>query len=78
MKKILITGGSGYIGSHTSLLFLESGFEVVVLDNLSNSSQESIKKVSEITGKKISIFIREIYATKMIYQRFLKGMILIL
>ena len=56
MKKILITGGSGYIGSHTSLLFLESGFEVVVLDNLSNSSQESIKKVSEITGKNINFY----------------------
>ena len=43
MKKILVTGGAGYIGSHTTLVLLEAGYEVVVLDNFSNSFPESIK-----------------------------------
>ena len=50
---ILITGGAGYIGSHTTLLLLEAGHEVVVYDNLSNASKESIKRVEELTDKKI-------------------------
>ncbi|MCB4754350.1 MAG: UDP-glucose 4-epimerase GalE [Sulfurovum sp.] len=50
---ILVTGGAGYIGSHTSLLLLEAGHKVIVLDNFSNSSSESIKRVEEITGKPI-------------------------
>ena len=50
---ILVTGGAGYIGSHTILLLLEAGYEVVVYDNLSNASRESIKRVEELTGKKV-------------------------
>lgn len=49
--KILVTGGAGYIGSHTTLALLEAGFEVVVLDNLSNSSAESLRRVERICGK---------------------------
>ncbi len=49
---VLVTGGAGYIGSHTVLELLELGKEVVVVDNLSNSSEESLKRVSDITGKK--------------------------
>ena len=49
--KILVTGGAGYIGSHTCLELLRSGFDVVVVDNLSNSSEESLRRVQEITGK---------------------------
>ena len=52
--KILITGGAGYIGSHTCLVLLEAGFEVAVLDNLCNSSRESLCRVESITGKKLS------------------------
>lgn len=48
---ILITGGAGYIGSHTTLAFLQQGYEVVVLDNLVNSSFESIKRIERIAGK---------------------------
>jgi UDP-glucose 4-epimerase len=49
--KILVTGGAGYIGSHTCLELLEAGHEVVVVDNLMNSKEESLKRVQEITGK---------------------------
>lgn len=48
---LLVTGGAGYIGSHTVVELLESGHEVVVLDNLSNSSRESLRRVAEITGR---------------------------
>jgi UDP-glucose 4-epimerase len=51
MKKILVTGGAGYIGSHTCIELVEAGFQVVVLDNLCNSSPESLRRVAEITGQ---------------------------
>ncbi len=53
---ILITGGAGYIGSHTGLELLNEGYDVVVYDNLCNSSRESIKRVEELTGKKIRFY----------------------
>lgn len=56
MKSILVTGGAGYIGSHTVLLLLEAGHQVVVLDNLSNSSRESLNRVERLTGKTV-IFV---------------------
>ena len=54
MKSILVTGGAGYIGSHTVLLLLEAGHQVVVLDNLSNSSRESLNRVERLTGKSVT------------------------
>lgn len=50
---ILITGGAGYIGSHTIIELLNNDYEVVVIDNLSNSSRESLRRVEQITGKNI-------------------------
>lgn len=49
--KVLVTGGAGYIGSHTVLCLLEAGHDVVVLDNLANSSAESLTRVEELSGK---------------------------
>jgi len=49
--KVLITGGAGYIGSHTTVAFLEAGYEVVVVDNFSNSKPEALRRIREITGR---------------------------
>lgn len=51
--KVLVTGGSGYIGSHTTLTLLEAGHDVLVLDNLVNSSQESLRRVENLSGKPV-------------------------
>lgn len=56
MAKVLITGGAGYIGSHTALELLNAGYETVVYDNLSNSSRESVKRVEELTGKQVIFY----------------------
>ena len=48
MKSILITGGAGFIGSHTSLLLLEMGFNVVIVDSLVNSSELTINRIKKI------------------------------
>ncbi len=53
---ILVTGGAGYIGSHTCIELLGSGYDVVVVDNLCNSSEESLKRVKQITGKDITFY----------------------
>ena len=50
---VLVTGGAGYIGSHTCVLLIEAGYEVVIFDNLCNSSQESVRRVEKIVNKKI-------------------------
>jgi UDP-glucose 4-epimerase len=59
-KTILVTGGAGYIGSHTCVLLLEAGYEVVVLDNLSNSRSDSLSRVEEMTGSDIQFHLADL------------------
>ena len=53
---VLVTGGAGYIGSHTSVELLNAGHQVVCIDNLANSKYEAVKRVEEITGKKVKFY----------------------
>lgn len=55
--KILVTGGAGYIGSHTCMELLHAGYDVVVVDNLSNSKMESLKRVQKLTGKTLEFHL---------------------
>ena len=56
MKKILVTGGAGYIGSHTAVELLNAGYEIVILDNFSNSKPEVLDKIRNITGKDFKFY----------------------
>lgn len=53
---ILVTGGAGYIGSHTVLELLNSGNDVVIIDNLCNSSRESLRRVEALTGRSVTFY----------------------
>ena len=69
--KVLVTGGAGYIGSHTVVELLNAGHEVAVIDNLCNSSEESLRRVAEITGKTVSFHkadIRDREALDQVFQ----------
>ncbi len=72
LKTILVTGGAGYIGSHTNVELLEAGYDVIVLDNLSNSQYTAIERVEEITGRKIEFIeadLRDKEATAAVFDR---------
>ena len=54
--RVLVTGGLGYIGSHTCCCLLDAGYEVVVVDNLVNSKKEVVEKIEQITNKKVLFY----------------------
>ena len=60
MKKILVTGGAGYIGSHTLVELMKAGYEPVVVDNLSNSKTEALRRVERISGKAVKFYLGDI------------------
>lgn len=66
--KILVTGGAGYIGSHTIVQLLNAGYDAAVIDNLSNSSEESLKRVEKITGKSVKFYNADIRDEEKIYE----------
>lgn len=70
--RILVTGGAGYIGSHTCVELLNLGYEVVVVDNLCNSSEESLKRVEQITGKKPIFYQADLLDKEALEQIFAK------
>ena len=53
MSKILLTGGAGFIGSHTAVSLIDNGHDVVIVDNLVNSEKDVVENVEKITGKSI-------------------------
>lgn len=63
MSTILVTGGAGFIGSHTCVELLDAGYDVVVIDNLCNSSKESLNRVEKITGKTVKFYEADIADT---------------
>lgn len=72
MKKILVAGGAGYIGSHTCVELLNEGYEPIVVDNLYNSSKKAIDRVEEITGKKAVFYEADLLDEKKITEIFEK------
>ena len=60
---VLLTGGAGYIGTHTCIELINAGHTVVVADNFSNSSPKAIERVEQITGKKILMFVMSRHST---------------
>ena len=69
-NKILVTGGAGYIGSHTCIALHEAGYEIVVYDNLSNSSREAVNRVSTIVGQSIEFIEGDIRDVDLLRQVF--------
>lgn len=73
MKNILLAGGAGYIGSHTAVELLESGYDVIIADNYSNSCPEVIKRVEEITGKSVKAYEVDIKDTEKLEKIFMEN-----
>jgi UDP-glucose 4-epimerase len=69
-KTILITGGTGYLGSHTAVQFLEADYQVIMLDNLSNSKADVVQRVEKISGKKVSFIQGDIRDDQCLHQVF--------
>lgn len=67
---IFVTGGAGYIGSHTVLSLLEQGYQVIVLDNQCNSTYESLRRVQNITGKEVKFYIGDVTDRTLLHEIF--------
>ena len=61
--KVLVTGGAGYIGSHTSIVLLDKGYDVVVVDNLCNSKRVAVDRIQELSGSRF-LFMNTTYAAR--------------
>lgn len=70
MKKVLLTGGAGYIGSHTAVELLDAGYDVVIADNFSNSSPLVIKYIEKITGKSVQLYTIDVADAEAVRQVF--------
>ena len=73
MNKVIVTGGTGYIGSHTVVQLMNAGIEVVVLDNLSNSNQGVIARIEKLTGKHLEFIegdIRDRVLLRRVFERY--------
>ena len=73
--KILVTGGNGYIGSHTCVELLENNYEVIIIDNLSNSKKDTITKIEEITNKKVIFYEGDVQDDKLLNKIFTENKI---
>ena len=56
MSTVLVTGGAGFIGSHTSIELLNAGYDIIILDNFVNSKPESLKRIKELAGKDFKFY----------------------
>ena len=74
--QVLVTGGLGYIGSHTSVLLLEKGYDLVIVDDLSNSNEKVIENISQITSKVPvfeKIYLKDKESVSKLFNNFNKG-----
>lgn len=70
MSTILVTGGAGFIGSHTSVELLEAGYDIVILDNFSNSKPEALNRIKKITGKDFKFYEADLLNLESVRQVF--------
>lgn len=70
--KILVTGGAGYIGSHTCVQLLQQGFQVVIVDNFYNSSMEAVRRIKELSGKECAFYEADIRDEEALHEIFIK------
>ena len=70
MKKILVTGGAGYIGSHTAVELLDAGYEIVIVDNFYNSKPKAVENVEKITGKNFKFYEGDVCDKELLHKIF--------